>query len=61
MAVLSSLLLLLEVGVAGLHPEGERHRGREVPVVVVVAELQLPYAAAQLDLLLVLKTRGGAQ
>lgn len=47
---------------AGLHPEGERHLGSEVPVVLdlVVPDLQLPHAAAQLHILLVLvglKTR----
>lgn len=51
------LLVFLQVGVAGLHPEGERHLGSEVPVVLdlVVPDLQLPHAAAQLHILLVLE------
>ena len=41
---------------AGLHPEGERHLGGEIPVVLdlVVPDLQLPHASTELDILLVL-------
>ena len=43
----------------GLHPEGERHLGSEIPVVLdlMVSDLQLPRAAAQINSLLVLGTR----
>lgn len=58
------LLVFLQVGVAGLHSKGEWHLGSEIPVVLdlVVPDLQLPHAAAQLDILLVLvglETGGG--
>ena len=41
---------------AGLHPEGERHLRSEIPVMLdlVVPDLQVPHAAAYLDILLVL-------
>jgi hypothetical protein len=44
--------------VVGLHPEGERHLGNEIPVVLdlMVSDLQLPHAAAQINSLLVLGT-----
>ena len=41
---------------AGLHPEGERHLRSEIPVMLdlVVPNLQLPHASAELGFLLVL-------
>jgi hypothetical protein len=44
--------------VVGLHPEGERHLGSEIPVVLdlMVSDLQLPHAATQINSLLVLGT-----
>lgn len=53
------LLVFLQVGVAGLQPEGERHLGSEIPT-LMVPELHLPHAAAQV-VLLVLETGGELQ
>jgi hypothetical protein len=54
-AGLSGLLVFLQVGVAGLHPEGEWHMGSKIPT-LLVPELHLPHAAAQLGFLLMLET-----
>lgn len=51
----SSLIVLLQVGMAGLHAEGDWHLGRQVPV-RMVTQLKLSHAAAQRDILLVLQT-----
>jgi len=47
--------------VVGLHPEGERHLGSEIPVVLdlMVSDLQHPHAVAQINSLLVLGTGRG--
>lgn len=60
MAGFSGLLVFLQVGVAGLQPEGERHLGSEIPT-LMVPNLHLPHAAAQVDVLLVLETGGELQ
>lgn len=54
-AGVGGLLVFLQVGVAGLQPESERHLGSEIPT-LMVPELHLPHAAAQVDVLLVLET-----
>ena len=48
-------MVLLQVGVAGLHPEGEWHLSSKVPT-LLVPELSLPHAATQLNFMSVLET-----
>jgi hypothetical protein len=45
---LSGLLVFLRVRVAGLHSESECHLGSKIPI-LVVPELDLPHATAQLN------------
>lgn len=50
----SSLIVLLQVGMAGLHAEGDWHLSRQVPV-RMVTQLKISHAAAQCNILLVLQ------
>jgi hypothetical protein len=52
--VFSSLIVILQVGMTGLHAEGDWHLGRQVAV-SMVAQLKISHAAAQCDILLVLQ------
>jgi len=52
----SSLIVLLQVGMAGLHAECDWHLGRKVPV-RMVPQLKISHAAAQRNILLVLEIR----
>lgn len=47
------LAVLLQIGVARLHAEGDRHLGCKVPV-WMVPKLEIPHAPAQGDIMLVL-------
>jgi hypothetical protein len=51
---LNVLAVLLQVGVARLHAEGDRHLGCEVPI-RMVTKLKLPHVAVQGNILLMLE------
>uniref|UniRef100_A0A0A9DEH1 Zmm16 n=1 Tax=Arundo donax TaxID=35708 RepID=A0A0A9DEH1_ARUDO len=52
----AGLIVLLQVGMTGLHAEGDWHLGRKVPV-RMVPQLKISHAAAQCNILLVLEIR----
>jgi hypothetical protein len=50
----SAVIVVLQVGMIGLHAEGDWHLGRQVPV-RMVTQLKIFHAAAQCNILLVLQ------